>query len=858
MDDPKAFLSKLNKNLDTLQERKDKYAGNPPAELLDQIDGYKQAITLTEQCIEGKLSEAELREGLKQIMPGTKIRRSNVPSSVTIGDIEGGIHHSTIAGRDVNIYTEKTEFRMVVHNLPLGNEVSEISEPHFLSELHPKCASKPPDPFKDMLDRGEEVSKVTTALQAPQSVGIFGEVGIGKTVLLRHLAYQHITQNFSHGVFYFSVREKSLADLIQDFYRNCFKDISGTILAGDPFYQALQSLQALIILDHIELTRPKLEDLTKIQQELKDLRNIAPKCTFILASTVYQLWTEGPSVTLKGLSSPHDMALVKRYLDRPLKQNEGDDAETLCKLLEGHPERLIMATGLVKNGWISMANLIYRLKTGDPKQVLERLLEESLSESERKPVLLLAALKGVPLHREHLVALTEGYDVEPILDMLHQRGIVQVQNAYYVLSDTLSQTLQQTQDLTPWAERALDYFVAWVKQPQHTPERLLEEADTIRQIIDWAVETGHWTESLHLTEATEGFLALSGRWGAWEQMLQSGLKAAQALGDQPVEAWAYHQLGSRALCLNDAGAARAFLGKALRMREGLVDQAGAELTRHNLDLLTPLPPPPVTPLDPITSTLPTIALPTIAKSLILLGGIVTFMVVIGLGLGGLVIWWGWSQPTVDVDVEGIWLVELGGGSRLIRITEGGQSEVYPPGSIVSRHDLRGTYLEPTFCLDVDQVHDLFKSTQIEKNTADRPTRYKIWGEMALCPTIPLFYDKCKNLRDYYNQHFMPFRTEKVGTWIIAGTVDDTWIEDPGTGTCDITGKYELDFRLIRVSCPRNRPETIPDEEEMGEEEYREFLKTTVKEAIGQADSGPAVTIRDAIEQIDGAQCLPVD
>jgi hypothetical protein len=41
---------------------------HPPMELLNQIDDHKEAISLTEQVIEGKIDEAQWREGLKQLL----------------------------------------------------------------------------------------------------------------------------------------------------------------------------------------------------------------------------------------------------------------------------------------------------------------------------------------------------------------------------------------------------------------------------------------------------------------------------------------------------------------------------------------------------------------------------------------------------------------------------------------------------------------------------------------------------------------------------------------------------------------------------------------------------------------------
>jgi hypothetical protein len=78
------------------------------------------------------------------------------------------------------------------------------------------------------------------------------------------------------------------------------------------------------------------------------------------------------------------------------------------------------------------------------------------------------------------------------------------------------------------------------------------------------------------------------RWGAWTQVLQWGLVAAQSTNNQPGTAWALHQLGTRALCLEDFPKSYTFLTQALQLRQALGDPIGIEITRHNLNLLLTL------------------------------------------------------------------------------------------------------------------------------------------------------------------------------------------------------------------------------------------------------------------------------
>ena len=68
MTDPKATLAGLNQNLNILQEREAKYAGNAPPDLLNQIEDHQKAIVLTEQTIAGDISKTEWKQALRPLL----------------------------------------------------------------------------------------------------------------------------------------------------------------------------------------------------------------------------------------------------------------------------------------------------------------------------------------------------------------------------------------------------------------------------------------------------------------------------------------------------------------------------------------------------------------------------------------------------------------------------------------------------------------------------------------------------------------------------------------------------------------------------------------------------------------------
>ncbi len=101
MSDLDAFLEKIRNNLKLLQDRRTKYSGEPPASLLTQISDHEKALGLTEQALANDISEADWRTAIEPLVLDIEARGGEASSSVTIGDITGGIHDSVIVGRDL-------------------------------------------------------------------------------------------------------------------------------------------------------------------------------------------------------------------------------------------------------------------------------------------------------------------------------------------------------------------------------------------------------------------------------------------------------------------------------------------------------------------------------------------------------------------------------------------------------------------------------------------------------------------------------------------------------------------------------------------------------------------------------------
>ncbi|MCL1473756.1 Ig-like domain-containing protein [Argonema antarcticum] len=450
-------------------------------------------------------------------------------------------------------------------------------------KLRPTPVFLRPRAFPNLVGRKEQIENAIASLQSNQSVEFYSQAGLGKTVLLRHLAYHpQASSSFRDGVISFSTNYLPVSDFLQSFF-DAFYESEITFKPTETQIRiALQNKQALILLDDNNLA----------QNELQQLMDAVPNSTFLMASSERCLWGEGKAILMPGLTSKDALSLLEVELQRALTSEEIAVAQTLCNILKGHPLQLLLAAARVREKGESFAEIVSQIQPTIPTKSLLNKILSFRSKSEQKILHLLAALGGIFILPQQAAALTEITDnIETILHKLVQLRLVETDGDRYSINHSLAEVLQTEWDLTTWLEKSLTYFTTFSAQQ---PSRLLLEINLLLLTIKWAIGVGRWTEILYLVKVVESRLALSKKWGLWQQFLQWGLQAAQGLKDRPSEAWALHQIGTRALCLEDYVTADNFLNQALQIRESLGDKIGAEITRHNLNLVpvTPQPNPP--------------------------------------------------------------------------------------------------------------------------------------------------------------------------------------------------------------------------------------------------------------------------
>jgi hypothetical protein len=178
------------------------------------------------------------------------------------------------------------------------------------------------------------------------------------------------------------------------------------------------------------------------------------------------------------------------------------------------------------------------------------------------------------------------------LESLHRRGLAEQREDRFGLPVCKAESYRQLllKDLHLAASaRALS---SWLATADPTAVESQSAAEAALAIMDVAAERADWATVVRLASTAERALFIAGRWEAWHHMLGQGLAAARASGDRAAEAFFSHQQGTLAFCHDQLDEARRLLRQALTLRQQIGDEAGAEITRHNLQLLEPPHPPP--------------------------------------------------------------------------------------------------------------------------------------------------------------------------------------------------------------------------------------------------------------------------
>jgi hypothetical protein len=437
-------------------------------------------------------------------------------------------------------------------------------------------AACPPMPY--LVGREKELDGAIAALERSLPVEFYGESGLGKSALARALAHQPSVIGLGlDGLVYRIVGEQPAEDVYQSLFETFFETEEGIPhrLSEEEVQYALRQKKALVVLDDVRLPPNVLERMT---------RNL-PALSLIATAPERNLWNDSFSMPLSGLPQAEAVNLLERYLNDPLTPEQRPSAELLCTLLYGHPQRILQAAMLMRERHLSLLAMVEQLQSGATLEVLALRACATFSDAERRCLAALAVLGEVPVQTHHLAGLTGTPNPQPIVANLVSRGFLSSDGVRHTLAGNLLAPLRQFWNLGQWVQPVVRHFLHWVQQQAPIKGALLPDLPLLTRVVSLAAEEEQWKEVVQFARLMDGPLAMGCRWGAWEQVWDAGLRAAEHLGNAQAIALANHQLGTRALCVGDTFAAINYLTQALRLREAGGNETAAAASRHNLSLL---------------------------------------------------------------------------------------------------------------------------------------------------------------------------------------------------------------------------------------------------------------------------------
>ena len=333
-----------------------------------------------------------------------------------------------------------------------------------------------------------------------------------------------------------------------------------------------------------------IDDLRARPDQIAYLLEVLPGCSLVIGSPDPVLGDRGSSHRLAGLPEETALALLADDLGRPLSGDESDAARRLVAVVKGQPLRLRQSAALAREGKHSLQSLA-RQAAHNPG-ILDQLSISALAPHERRALAVLALAAGTLLPAAVVETIGQLAYLGEWLESLHRRGMAEQREDRFGLpvckAENYRQLLLKDLHLTASA-RALS---SWLAVADPTTADSQSAAEAALAIIDVAAERSEWATVVLLATTAERALFIAGRWEAWHHTLGQGLAAARASADRAAEAFFFHQQGTLAFCHDQLNEARRLLQQALTLRQQICDEAGADITRHNLQLLQPSDPPP--------------------------------------------------------------------------------------------------------------------------------------------------------------------------------------------------------------------------------------------------------------------------
>lgn len=464
------------------------------------------------------------------------------------------------------------------------------------------------------INRDADLEALRRSITTRKVVDLHGPDGAGKSTLAAALIHDFDLNHFPDGVVFVTGRIHH-EDLLQSLFDSFYESDSPVKITLQQSYTYLHNLRALVILDDVGLG-PKQVD--PILDALDD-------GTVLTVGSERTALGRGEAIPVKGLPHQEAVALFGIALARTPSSDEALLIDQICTLLDDMPLSISCIATQAGKSQRSLAKLLAELKERKPwagpgghpsvGPSLEQLVP-TLDATDRHLLTLTATFASPTASSETLRRLMNlSADVfQERFERLRGLGLLQAVRPFQTVSAPpardkgalrVALTSAYYQTVRTWlvddAARlgVVNYYATRLGRGDRLPG---DELPALLGAIEDCAHQG-WLDHLKpLVQAADRSLARLCWWAQWQHVLDLTRRAAQAEGDRALEAWATHQMGSVLGSLGHFERSLQLLRSALSMRQALGDQAGADLSAHNLDVLDRLLPVPVE-----TQTLPTAA-----------------------------------------------------------------------------------------------------------------------------------------------------------------------------------------------------------------------------------------------------------
>ncbi len=431
--------------------------------------------------------------------------------------------------------------------------------------------------------RSDDITAVHESIDAGERlVAITGPPGVGRKTLLRNLAHgsMELDAQYPDGFGVSPVDGRTavdLEDMLQSLWDLFYATEDGSAVASvvDARKRRLE-LERVTALVIIEDGRLGEDDFVEISAQIR-------QSTVLVSTGPGDEGWNGEEVALAGLHDHADRRTLFEATARlPMGYVSEAALDALLDRVGGNPSLIEHLARRAKKELgrraepSAMAEWIATLAVASHEQFEERLVAE-----EARAAFDAGMAAGTIIPLDVIRQLPGGTDsvVEGV-----KAGSQVASSPRFRVSSSLAAVATSPQDADVIMAQLFDASLDWADGA--SAQEVFENREFVLRMLDWGGERGRNADVIRLASSTEHAMAVGGRHGAWRRVLGCALDASRRQPTDPhAEGWALHQLGSVALLRDEVDVARELLHEALERREEIGDDAGIDLSRHNLGLV---------------------------------------------------------------------------------------------------------------------------------------------------------------------------------------------------------------------------------------------------------------------------------